>query len=112
VYLVVEDKMTISELIKEGVELFNPILSSSDANFLLDSKKCSEYKLRRSKKNGKPDMEIPGTLLVKLALNHETTVMTTGINKFALVYNNKDIIMLKEDKSKNDFYKCKKCFIL
>jgi hypothetical protein len=62
VYVVVEEKMTVSELVKEGVELFNEILSKSCNNLVLDSKKYSEYTLRRSKKNGKPDMEIPGSL--------------------------------------------------
>ncbi len=62
VYVVVEDKMRVSQLVKEGIELFNEILSKSDCNFILDSKRNSEYTLRRSKKNGKPDMEIPGSL--------------------------------------------------
>ncbi len=50
--------------------------------------------------------------MVKLALNPEAIVMTSGINSFTLVYNNKDLIMLKEDKKKSNLYKCKKCFIL
>jgi len=50
--------------------------------------------------------------MVKLAINHEAIVITTGINIFTLVYNNKDLIMLKEDMKKNHLYKCKKCLIL
>jgi hypothetical protein len=56
--------MTVADLILEGIELFNVILAKNKEHFRLNKHFIRKYSLRRSKKSGKPDLDIPGIVFV------------------------------------------------
>ena len=106
----IENINSVFELINKGINIYNELFEKLNLNFRLDISKIKNYVLKRTKKNGKPDCEIPGIFLFIIALNHEATVASSGINNFSFIYNEKDVINIKLLEERK-FSHCRRCSI-
>lgn len=55
--------MTGRELIKETITLFNKLFNEENLDVILNTKNFENYQLKASKKNGKPDNDLPGNFI-------------------------------------------------
>ncbi len=53
--------VTARELIRECIVLFNKLFNEEHLNYVLNTRTYESYQLKASKKNGKPDNDLPGT---------------------------------------------------
>ncbi len=56
--------VTARELIRECIVLFNKLFNEENLNIVLNTRTFESYQLKASKKNGKPDNDLPGTLVL------------------------------------------------
>lgn len=86
-------------VLKHSIDEFNKIFEAEKLRFLF-SPNSTQYKLKPSKKDGKPKNDYP-------AIDFETPLKDTGILNFSLIYNSKDLIEIKEKKKEC----CNNCII-
>jgi hypothetical protein len=55
----ITNKITIFDLIKDSVVLFNKIFDKENLPFYLDVYNLQKYTIKPSKKTGKPDLDMP-----------------------------------------------------
>jgi hypothetical protein len=86
---------TIKDILKQSIDLFNDIFYREKVPLLLN-KDYRIFYLKPSKKNGKPDMDLPSKLN-NLDMNINTKVFETRILNFSLLYEDeKNIAVIKE----------------
>jgi hypothetical protein len=91
-------KMTIQDLLIEGLHIINRQLDNRKANYRFDFQRVVLFTVKPSKKTGYPKEDFP-------ILDKKSNVFGTGINSFSLIYDKKDIIELKKNG------KCMDCLI-
>lgn len=94
----VNNFITISELIVEGVKCYNKYFDKESLNIDLAGN-YSNYSLRYCKKSGKPDFDLP-------KFDRSSTIKETNNSRFSLDYKFEDLKIVKKSTGK-----CKNCII-
>lgn len=98
ILLTVDNSIYGSDVIKNSIEQFNQLLKDEKLSYRL-SELSKKYKLKPSKKNGKPNSDYP-------AVDPESIIKETGIVNFSLLYIEEDLLYVKPSSQC-----CNKCLI-
>ena len=88
VMLTIDSSFYSSNIVKSSLDLFNNIFEEGKDDYRL-SLNYENYKLKPSKKNGKPNMDYP-------CIDKESTIKDTGIVNFSIIYKEEDLIKIQK----------------
>jgi len=110
---IITNKVSIGDLLRESIKLFNKLFEKENSPIRLIYTKLSNYEMKPSKKNGKPNKDLPSKLysvnIKILGFNLISLVCDTNLKKFSIVYEYPDLLLHKD--RRNFFFKCNKCSI-
>ena len=70
VNVIITNKVSIGDLLRESIKLFNKLFEKENFPIRLSHIKLSNYEMKPSKKNGKPDKDLPSKVLLILFKNY------------------------------------------
>jgi len=94
----IDNSVCFSSVVKQSIDEFNHLFEENHEEYRL-SLNTNCYKLKPSKKNGKPNNDYP-------CIDRDTAINETGVVNFSLIYDEVDLIRIKKSES------CCKCIII